>query len=294
MNPVLQFTYPLGIMAVLGLVIGLGIYLTRKFKLGWRLYWIGAALLVISQLLHIPFNLLLGRLFNSGYLPTPPAQYQLYFNAIILGLSAGLFEEVTRYIGMRWWAKDARTWAQGLLFGAGWGGMEAFLFFVVVMAINYVVFTALRSVDLASVLTGDQLVQLQVGLNQFWGVPWYDSLLGALERILTLPVQIALTIMVLQVFLRRQSRWLWMAIAWHTLLDMAAVIAVRLWGAYITEGILSIFTLVSIGIIFALREEVPQVTLIESEAGGDDQLDAVSLPPIEETPETIEGTRFTD
>jgi len=294
MNSILIFTYPFGILAVLALVIGLGVFLTRKYNLGWRLYWIGGALFIVSQILHIPFNIFLDRMFDRGLLPLPPEQYQLLFSAVVLGLSAGLFEEIVRYAGLRWWAKDARTWSKGLLFGAGWGGMEAIIFFVVVLLLNYVVFMALRTVDLAAMLPTEQAQQLQQGLDLFWGVSWYDSLLGALERTLVLPVQIALTIMVLQVFLRGQSRWLWFAVAWHALLDAVAVISVRQWGAYATEGILAIFTLLSIGIIFLLKSDEPKEEPGDLISMGEGEPSPVNLPPIEEDEAAIEGTRYSD
>ena len=294
MNSILIFTYPFGIFLVLALVIGLGVFLTRKFKLGWRLYWIGGALFIIAQILHIPFNFFLQQLFVRGFLPLPPDEYQLIFSAILVGLSAGLFEEITRYVGLRWWAKDARSWSKGLLFGAGWGGMEAFIFFVVVMLLNYVIFMALRTGDLSALLRPEQLAPLQAGLNVFWGVSWYDSLLGALERFLVLPIQMALTIMVLQVFLRGQSRWLWLAIAWHTLVNAVAVISVRQWGAYATEGILAIFTLLSIGIIFVLRSEEPEEEPHDIIPEGDAEPEPINLPPIEENQDTIDGTRYSD
>lgn len=294
MNPILTFTYPLGIISVLVLVIGLGVFLTRKYNLGWRLYWIGAALFIIAQILHIPFNFLVDRLFRTGVLPTPPENYQLIFNAVFLGLSAGLFEELVRYAGLRWWAKDARSWAKGLLFGSGWGGIEAILFYVVVLSLNYIIFMALRTQDLSSQLSPEQLAPLQQGMNIFWSLSWYDSLLGALERIFTLPIQISLTILVLQVFTRGQSRWLWIAIAWHTLIDAIVVISVSNWGIYVTEALVVIFGLVSIGIIFALRKpEPPDPTqIVELE----DQTDSphIDLPPIEENVDNIEGTRYSD
>jgi uncharacterized membrane protein YhfC len=294
MNSILIFTYPFGIFLVLFVVIGLGVYLTRKFNLGWRLYWIGAALFVVAQIFHIPFNLLLDRLFENGVLPLPPDRYQLIFSAILLGLSAGLFEEVTRYLGMRWWAKDARSWSRGLLFGAGWGGMEAIIFFVVIMLLNYVIFMALRSVDLTTMLSPEQLIPLQQGLDLFWGVSWFDSLLGALERLLVLPIQISFTILVLQVFLRRQSRWLWFAIGWHALLDAVAVISVRQWGAYATEAILAIFTVLSIAMIFLLRGKEPELAAAEITPVEENHPEQIKLPAIEENEETIEGTRYSD
>lgn len=293
MNRILYFTYPFGIIVVLVLVIGLGVYLTRKYNLGWRLYWIGAALFIIAQIFHIPFNLLVDRLIRNGILPTVPEQYQLLFSAIFLGLSAGLFEEITRYAGLRWWAKDTRSWARGLLFGSGWGGMEAIIFFIIPLLLNYVIFLALRTQDLSSMLPPEQLAPLQDGLDMFWGVAWYDSLLGAVERILVLPIQIAFTILVLQVFIRRQSRWLWFAIIWHALLDAVAVVGVRTWGAYITEALVLIFSLASLGMIFALRGEEPEEEEGETSEGGN-HTGQIELPPIEETEDNIEQTRFSD
>jgi uncharacterized membrane protein YhfC len=41
-----------GLLMIL-LPIGLGIYLTRKLSLGWRLWWIGAGTFVLSQVGHI-------------------------------------------------------------------------------------------------------------------------------------------------------------------------------------------------------------------------------------------------
>jgi hypothetical protein len=121
-------------------------------------------------------------------------------------------------------------------------------------------------------------------------------MLGALERILVLPIQISLTILVLQVFIRGQSRWLWIAVAWHTLLNAVAVISVRQWGPNATEGILAIFTLLSIGITFALRGEEPDTEVEEQEIAPDDKNDPgqVELPPIEENPDNIDQTRFTE
>jgi uncharacterized membrane protein YhfC len=294
MNSILYFTYPFGIILVLVLVIGLSVYLTRKYNLGWRLFWIGAVLFILAQVLHIPFNILLDRLFRDGVLPTPPEEWQLLFSALLVGLSAGLFEELIRYAGIRWWAKDARSWSRGLLFGTGWGGMEAIIFFIVPLSLNFVLFSAIRNMDLSTLVSPEQISPLQEGLNFFWSVAWYDSLLGAVERILILPIQISLTILVIQVFIRGQSGWLWIAIGWHALLDGVLVISVSLWGAYATEGIIGIFALTSIGIIYALRKEEPVEAPQEEDLDEQPFLPPIDLPPIEGNPENIERTRYTD
>jgi uncharacterized membrane protein YhfC len=223
-----------------------------------------------------------------------PEGYQLLFSAVFLGLSAAFFEELTRYAGLRWWAKEARSWAKGLLFGSGWGGIEAIIFFALPLTLNYAIFLALRTQDLSGMLAPEQLAPLQQGLELFWGVAWYDSLLGALERIMVIPIQISFTLLVMQVFLRGQSRWLWFAIIWHALLDAVAVIGVRTWGAYVTEALILIFSLVSLGMIFALRGDEPEEEGQEDEVEGDIQSEQAELPPIEETGDNINQTRYTD
>lgn len=293
MNSALYFTYPLSAILIFILGIGLGFFLTVKYSLGWRLFWIGAAVFIISQLFHIPFNFLLDTLFRRGFLPTPPENYRLIFNVVLLGLSAGLFEELFRYGGLRWWAKDARSWTKGLLFGSGWGGIEAILVGGLIL-INYIYLIFLRAQDLSTLVSPEQLTFVQEGINAYWSLAWYDSMLGAVERLLTLPIQIALTILVLQVFTRGQSRWLWIAIGWHALVDAVAVYSFRLLGAYATEGILAIFTLLSIGIIFSLRSEEPLEPIEELNGDGQIALGKIELTPIEENLENIEGTRYSD
>jgi hypothetical protein len=111
---------------------------------------------------------------------------------------------------------------------------------------------------------------------------------------MVIPIQIAFTILVLQVFIRGQSRWLWFAILWHALLDAVAVVGVRTWGAYVTEALVLIFSLASLGMIFGLRSEEPGEEAEEDDEDGKLQTGQAELPPIEETEENIDQTRFTD
>lgn len=290
MNFALYFTFPLSVIIIFSLAIGLGVFLSRKYKLGWRLYFIGAALFVVAQILHIPFNLILNQLFRTGVLPLPPEQYQLLFSAVIVGLSAALFEEFIRYAGLRWWAKEARRWSQGLLFGSGWGGIEA-MFVGIIILLNFLIFAALRTQDLTGLLPPEQLAPLQEASTAYWSISWYDSMLGALERVLVIPIQIALTIMVLQVFIRGQSRWLWLAIGWHWLLDLVAVYGVNTWGPYVVEALIALITIGSIGIVYALRQEEPPEPASPEELTDPPQ---VEQQPIEVTSDNIEKTRYTD
>jgi uncharacterized membrane protein YhfC len=257
---VLVLTHLLNGLLMVAMPTGLGICLTRRFQLGWRIWLIGAATFILSQVGHIPFNQGLTLLFQRGILPPPLPEWRLPFNALVLGLSAGLWEELARYSAYRWWAKEARTWRKGVLMGAGHGGIEAIILGLVTLY-AFAQMLALRGQDLTSLLgnrmTAEQLQALQAQLSAYWSAPWAATLLGAVERAFTIPIQITLSVIVLQAFLRGQFRWVWLAVGWHAIIDAASVYASSKIGVYWTEAVIGLMALLSLAILFALRRPEP-------------------------------------
>jgi uncharacterized membrane protein YhfC len=273
------------------LPIVLGIYLTRRFQMGWRLWWIGGATFVISQIGHIPFNRLVTYLFQAGILPAPAESWKLAFDAIFLGLSAGIWEECTRYAVYRWWAKDARTWRKALVMGAGHGGIEAILLGALVL-FTFIQMTALRDMDLSAVVPADQLGLLQQQVAAYWSTPWYATLLGAVERSFAIPTHIALSVIMLQVFIREKIRWLLLAISWHAFANAIALIILGTWGAYAAEAVLLVVALIDIIIIFALKTPEPDPALPEETPVSTEPTPPTTMSRIEETPENLDRTRY--
>lgn len=296
MNPILVYTYPLSAILILVLAIGVGVFITRKYHLGWRLWWIGAAIFVLSQVFHIPFNFLVLNPFLQNTLPgllpdTLPATWVLAIAALLLGLSAGVFEEVARWAGYRWWAKDARSWSKGLLYGAGHGGVEAVLVSGLLL-FTYINMMAMRSADLSTLVPPEQLLLARAQFNAFWSAEWYDSFLSFIERASTLPAQIAWSILVLQVFVRRQSRWLLIAILFHALVDAVAVFAGGTWSVYVTEAIMIGFAAISLAIIWIFRQPEPESPLAEGSPLPSSTDLTPAIHPVEETGENLDRTRF--
>lgn len=284
---------------MIGLPIGLAVYASNKFRLSWRLVWIGAGTFIFSQVFHIPFNSLVNRLISQGLLPYPTApSARLIFSAIFGGLSAGVFEEVARYIMYRWWAKEARTWRQGILAGVGHGGAEAVILGCLTLW-TFIRIISLRGVDLATVFPPGQLDLARQQIAQYWSIPWPMALLGAVERAFSIVTHVCLSVILLQAFTRKQIRWLWAAIGYHALWDAsivgiaAGLLNVYSWGPYATEGLLGLTALISIGIIFALRCGEPLTPIEEELPPLDAVLGAPALPPVPETPENLENSRFT-
>ncbi|RMG89021.1 MAG: YhfC family intramembrane metalloprotease [Chloroflexi bacterium] len=264
-----------------------GWLIARKRGAGWRLFGIGAVTFVLSQVGHIPFNwLVLNRL---QLISTDTAVTQnLIILAIFLGLSAGLFEEVARYLTFRFWATDARSWGTGLMVGAGHGGVESLLLGGL-GALNVINLIILRSNEqLINTLPPEQLEIVQAQITAVFNTPYSQLLLGAVERLFAITVHLSLSLLVMQVFIRRQTRWLLFAILWHTLLNAVSVIFASRTTPYITELVIGIFALVSLGIIWALKAPEPAPIPIEP---------VPDLPPIKPatedlTPEKLDESKF--
>lgn len=272
---------------MIAMPVALAIYLTRRWKLGWRFWFVGAAVFILSQIGHIPFLYGLTALFTNHVLPNPPAEWKDVFNAVLLGLLAGLFEELARYAMFRWWLKDARSWRKGVLAGAGHGGAEAISLGVIVL-LAYLNLVILRNpANLASVPAA-QLDTVTSQVAAYWSMPWYTSLMGALERFLTIPVQICFSVIVLQTFTRKKWFWVWLAVLFHAIVDTTAVLAAPALGIYWTEVIVAGFSVLSVLIIFLLRQPEP----VEPEPVAPSPTPEITLEPVAETPENLDGSKF--
>jgi uncharacterized membrane protein YhfC len=250
-------------LLMVALSLALGVYLVRRFRVGWRLLLIGSATFIGAQVLHIPFNnyVLNPMLAQLGFAGTSPSGAPLAAAAILLGLSAGVFEEGARWLVYRFWIRKARTWEEGVVFGAGHGGAEAVIFGLLGLA-TLVQMLALRGQDLSTIVPPEQLEIAEAQVQAFWSLPAWAAFLAPLERASALAIQISLSVIVLQAFLRpRGFLWLAAAILWHALIDAAAVYAGVTTGVYggatsgmlLTEGLVLVLALLSLAILFRLR-----------------------------------------
>jgi uncharacterized membrane protein YhfC len=203
-----------------------------------------------------------------------------------------VFEEVARYLAYRFWAKDARTWGRGLMLGAGHGGIESILLGGLgALTIVNVYFISQNP----SLVPAEQTTLVEQQVQAVLSTPWHAVLLGALERVFALCFHLSASLLVMQVFVRGRLFWLLLAILWHALLNFIAVVAVAQWGPYVTEALIGVMALISLGILFWLRQPEPEEGN-SSDEGLDPlpvpTLDATLLPPLEETAEMLERSRY--
>jgi hypothetical protein len=119
------------------------------------------------------------------------------------------------------------------------------------------------------------------------------TLLGAVERLFSLALHLSCAVLVLQTFLRRQTRWVWLAVFWHALADAVVVFASRTLPespdkVFLIEIPVGIAALISLAIIFALRQPEPL-----EPAEPEPIPPSHATPPLPEKAETLENLEAT-
>ena len=232
----------------------------RRLRVSWKYFGFGVIIFLLFQLVsRVPVVIILGSVL-APQLKSSPAF--LYTWIVILAITAGLFEEVGRYIGYRWLMKrDEKTWSKAVMYGIGHGGLESMVLIgggTLLTVLNIIVLSATNLNSLPS-SQHTLIVQQFAAIN---AEPWWLSLAGAWERLWTLPIHIALSVVVLQVFRRNAIVWLWLAVLAHSIVDFTTAIIPQLIGASVTstllvEGLVAIFGILAIVVIFRLKEVAP-------------------------------------
>jgi uncharacterized membrane protein YhfC len=193
----------------------------RRLHVSYKYVVFGMLVFLIFQIAtRIPLVSLAGGLLKDQL------QHSISFQYIwigILAITAGLFEEVGRYVGYRWFLKnDPRTWSVGVTFGLGHGSIESILLVGMNSLISVLLLIVMMQANLNALPSGfaHQLVQESQSIAT---QPSWFPLLGLWERIWTISVHIALSLVVLRVFQRGQIRWLWIAVGLHAFVDFSTV-----------------------------------------------------------------------
>jgi uncharacterized membrane protein YhfC len=249
----IQLAYITNPILIFIIAIGLGYFLIRRFHLGWRLFFIGGATYLGAQIVSI---LLMGFIQRGIQSITPPLPVQLLFTLLFIVILFSI-EECIRYAMYRWWAKDIRSWAEGLVLGAGHGGVEVILIGLMTLT-TLIQLVPLRNADLATIFTADKLADATEYVTTYWSKPWYNALADAVRSALTLPIQLACSLLVLQVFLKKQYRWLGYSIGWHTLASTPLFFINTETYVYLPLIFMAVATLGSVGIIIRLKPQQEQ------------------------------------
>lgn len=242
------------VLLMVAIPVALAFFLRRRWGLPWMVLIGGVVAFIGSQVVHIPLNAGLTALFRFEWMPKPPTELALPFNAVVLGLTAGLCEELARYFVLRFWLKEARGWREAIWFGAGHGGIESILTGLMV-AVTLASMIAMRGLGALQLpVPPDQQTLAAQQVAAFWSTPLYMPLLAVLERAMAITLHLALSALVMQVFIRGKVWYLFAAIGVHALFNAIAVYVAVTWGAIAAEGVLAVLTAGSAAILWWTRQ----------------------------------------
>ena len=192
----------------IALPLALGYILIKRLNTSWKLWLIGALMFLVS-LIRFPLNNYLTQLVISGEITN--ISYWLIY--LIPSITSGLFEETARYLGIRYLIKND-SYRTGLTYGAGHGGIES----IFLVGLNVL------TIGIILVTNPETLGEMQ--LYSINSTPWYLPLVGAYERIMTMIIQLSLSIMVLETIRQKKPKYLIMAILIHAAINYLAITVV--------------------------------------------------------------------
>lgn len=218
-----SYLFALANLLILAVAIALLTFFTvRGHRTAWRCIGMGAvcffvSAMVLEQLLH---SLVLGAFPD---LTSHPVAYMLYAS-----LAAGVFEETARLIGLRRLCRGDNGPRTGFAYGIGHGGVELLLLGVYPAWQTLVTFYLINSGELAKSVSGLTDAQMQTLLSQVSALQQTAPalfLLGGVERLMAMGMQLALSMLVWMVVTGRLSRrWFAGAVVLHAVLDVPAAL----------------------------------------------------------------------
>lgn len=209
----------MALSALIGIAIPAILYVIFRKKGANHLpFWIGCITFVL-------FALVLEQLAYFFFMKTAlwtTIVGNVWLLALVGGLFAGVFEETGRFVEFKTVLRKKRgNDVNGLMYGAGHGGVEAVILLSVSMVMN-IIFSLQYNAGQNSALGG--LDSAQALLN----TPFWTFLVGAVERISAVAIHVALSVLVWFAAKNGKKFWLFpLAIFLHLLVDAVAVVLSR-------------------------------------------------------------------
>lgn len=239
----------LNVLVGVAIPLGLYIFLRRKYMCDRRVFLAGCSTMVA-------FGLIVDLLVSNVFLPSPAGQFiytRPWLYGLFSGLVVGLIHEPGRYLCIRLFLKEER-WNDNnaLMFGAGYGGMEALAGVLLGSLGNLIVGLMVFRGQHAFFLEGfteEGLAEAKQTLDTLCNTSVYGYLMLSVGRCLSAASQMGLSILVWFAVKEKESAWkyLGMAMGMHMLLKagtgilggyVSSELLTQLLNAIITAGIL--------------------------------------------------------
>ncbi len=238
----------------LGVPLLLAFFLVRRYKTEWRLVGIGVLVYLAYQAIELPvLQALAGTDFYASQVTSLPQ-----FTVVLLmgGLSAAMEQGLS--LGGFWFVrKSIAEWKDGLGVTSGHAGAGS-LVIGLLQLVNFVfvVSTSSSNVQSLSGISAQDALDLQKYLDFYWGQPWHLPLVGTLQSLTLIMLQIALGIMVWLAITR--SAWLWIgaAVLWQTAVNGVTLAVSTQSSVLFNVAVYVVIFLLNTGIFYFLYRKI--------------------------------------
>lgn len=222
-----------------GAPVALLIIFRKKLKADIWVFFLGCAIFYL-------FALVLER-FLHNFVRTnwPSIQNNIWLFAAYGGIAAGVFEEVGRWLAMKFAMKKCLTKENSLMYGAGHGGVEAFLIVGAAAVSNLLAVIAVNNGAAATAGLTDDIV------TQLCTYPSAMFYMSGIERLSAMTLHIALSYVVYRSVKDKKPLYLLLAIAIHLVVDAGTIIISTFLSVYLLE--LVVVLEVAVLLLFVIR-----------------------------------------
>lgn len=213
----LSVSITMALLIIIGLPIAGAIFVTKKRGVSWRVISYGAlGYLIVQALVSIILNGLSNLIQNWE---TAAADGTYLLSQVLISVLLGtLLGVLIRWLGMKYLKLGGLQSAYGI--SIGYGGVESLMLVGLPLLMTFITMLSNVNIDPESTTLEPAVVQQ---LQELWELQFFVPLATAVERLAALIMHFAVTILVLQVFIRRKHLWLAAAFGLEFLVNFAVV-----------------------------------------------------------------------
>jgi len=233
------------------------LYYRRRTHASWELFAYGVIVFAVFQLfswlpLSIYLDVVVGNRLDSGF--------WAFVWLLALALGTALAEEGGRWLGYRHLFPRGSfrlTWRNGVMYGLGQAFLETTLFIAGLTFVTFIAYILLGRFESGFVPQSSRpeasSSAFKEALQIIRNTAWHQPLMIALERILSLPHQVAWALLVMQSLVFSERRWFLFAVLYHTSIAIIVPGLARLSSFAVAEAANVLLALASLWIIVRLR-----------------------------------------
>jgi uncharacterized membrane protein YhfC len=209
----------------------------RRMVLSGRNIMLGAGVLVLFALVlesAMHWYILKHNPVTSAWLRAHSWGFVVYASG-----AAALFEETGRFLAMRLFVRRTGDPGTAVAYGIGHGGVESTLVGGLALTASLFMAVMLNLGRFDAILAHRIPPAALVKLHAFYAhLDFGTALVGGMERVCALLIQIALSLLVWRAVSRREARWFFLALAAHAGVDsLGAMYQKRMISLFLTESI---------------------------------------------------------